>query len=132
MCGAWGVGVLRCAPVTVTPRELHATLTARHRAQRELAQERRDRAVSLARSRCAELVARGTIAAAWLIGSAAWGGFGARSDLDVVVRGLAPHDLADVLDALVLATGLPVDVLRLEELASPFVERILTDGERLA
>ena len=77
-------------------------------------------------------MACGTIAEAWLVGSAAWGGFGVRSDLDVVVRGLASEAVDEVADGLVVATGLPVDVLRIEELSERFAQRVVTEGERLA
>jgi predicted nucleotidyltransferase len=118
--------------MTVTARALRETLTARKRVERQRDEERREHAVSVLRMRCAELVARGTVAEAWLVGSAAWGGFGVRSDVDVVVRGLEPTACIDVADGLCAAAGVEVDLLRLEDLPERFRARVLAEGERLA
>jgi predicted nucleotidyltransferase len=67
-------------------------------------------------------------ARAWLIGSLAWGGFGHRSDVDVVVSGLRPMDEAALETALAGAAGVPVDLLRLETLAPGFRERVMREG----
>lgn len=67
-------------------------------------------------------------ARAWLFGSVAWGGFGTRSDVDVAVEGVSTADAARLELELVAALGLPVDLLRLEELPAPFRQRIQTEG----
>ena len=65
---------------------------------------------------------------AWLIGSLAWGGFGEHSDIDVVVRGLAPPAATRLELALLRAVAWAVEVLRFEELPVSFGERILREG----
>ncbi len=67
-------------------------------------------------------------AKAWLIGSLAWGGFGERSDVDVVVRGLTPQAATRLDLALLRALEWTVEVLRFEELPDSFRERILREG----
>ncbi len=68
---------------------------------------------------------------AWLIGSLAWGGFGERSDIDVVLRGAPPGHASRLELALTRFVGVPVEVLRLEDLPGSFRERIERDGIRL-
>lgn len=67
-------------------------------------------------------------AEAWLIGSLAWGGFGEHSDIDVVVRGLAPPEATRLELGLLRALGWTVEVLRFEELPTSFGERVLREG----
>lgn len=95
------------------------------------AEERRAKAVDAARAVCRELVGDGAIVEAWLIGSAAWGAFGERSDLDVVVRGLRSEDAVALADRLAERAGIEVDLLRWEELDESFRTRILAAGEKL-
>lgn len=67
-------------------------------------------------------------ARAWLIGSLAWGGFGERSDIDLVLAGVCPASAAAIERSLTLALKVTVEVLRLEELPGAFQRRILSDG----
>lgn len=65
---------------------------------------------------------------AWLIGSLAWGGFGERSDVDVVVRGLSSDSVSELERSLSEATGVEVDLLDLSSLTEPFRARVLAEG----
>lgn len=112
--------------MTVTVEQAVATLRAR---------------AALARGVCAALAAAtrerlvAAVAAhlppyakAWLIGSLAWGGFGAHSDIDVVVRGVAPADATRLELALTRAVSWPVELLRFEELPASFGARVEREG----
>ena len=117
--------------VTARPSDLAATLVAR----RLLARDRdRDRATAL-RERLHDVTGRlhreGRLDAAWLIGSLAWGGFGERSDVDVVARGVDPARVGAVWADLVDTLDVPVDLLRFEDLPEAFRQRVLTEGKRL-
>jgi predicted nucleotidyltransferase len=65
---------------------------------------------------------------AWLIGSLAWGGFGPRSDVDLVVEGLAAAHRVLLADRLGESTGRSVDLLPFEELPPAFQARVLAEG----
>lgn len=93
---------------------------------------RREFAIAQLRAACGELVRAGVATDAWLIGSAAWGGFGERSDVDVVVRALDPSRVTETADRLAAVAGVAVDLLRFEELAPSFRDRVERDGARLA
>lgn len=67
----------------------------------------------------------------WLIGSLAWGGFGVRSDIDVVVRGLPSERVGPLETAWTLALRVPVELLRFESLGTSFQERVEREGVRL-
>lgn len=54
----------------------------------------------------------------WLIGSLAWGGFGVRSDIDVVVGGLPPERVGPLETAWTLALRVPVELLRYDSLGA--------------
>jgi predicted nucleotidyltransferase len=117
--------------MTVGAKEAAETLALRaHRAREEealRAAEIRAGAVEVLRDRLA-VRPGGRAARAWLIGSLAWGGFGVRSDVDVVVEGLTPREAMELELALVRRLGLPVDLLRFEELPEPFRARIQREG----
>lgn len=67
-------------------------------------------------------------ARAWLIGSLAWGGFGERSDVDIVVA-LLPEETQLALErAVVAAAGREVDVLELGALSADFRARVVAEG----
>jgi predicted nucleotidyltransferase len=68
----------------------------------------------------------------WLIGSLAWGGFGERSDVDLVVSHIDRQRADDLERAVAKATGVFVDLLFLDELPAAFRERVEREGERLA
>jgi len=62
-------------------------------------------------------------AKAWLIGSLAWGGFGERSDVDVVVRGLTPQAATRLDLALLRETCLAVFLAAPHRCLSPTASR---------
>lgn len=118
--------------MAVSPAELRRTLIDRARETRRADEARRARAVEAIRGACEELARTGALDAAWLIGSAAWGGFGERSDVDLVVRGLLPARLTETADRLSASAGVAVDLLRWEELDECFRTRIEREGVRLS
>jgi predicted nucleotidyltransferase len=118
--------------MSASPAQLRKVLADRCRRARTADEARRSGAVERARTACGALAREHVLASAWVVGSAAWGGFGERSDLDVVVEGLAPEAAAAAADTLAGVAGLPVDLLRLEELPETFRERVRRDGVRLA
>ena len=70
-------------------------------------------------------------ARAWLIGSLAWGGFGERSDVDLVLAGATECEATLLEDAVSRASGVEVDVLQLDELPAPFRRRVELEGAPL-
>jgi predicted nucleotidyltransferase len=117
--------------VTVQPEELASALVARIG---EANARQRDRGLSIVRplrETIGALRAEGALDSAWLIGSLAWGGFGPRSDVDVVVRGADAGRIAELWGRLTDVLGIPVDVLRLEQLTDGFRRRVLDLGVRL-
>ena len=111
------------------PEELAAALVRRERRRRERAQGRAER---LRRAVIDQLVAElraGRFERAWLIGSLAWGDVHERSDVDVVVEGLAADEAGSLWNELSEASGVPVDLLRLEDLGESFRRRVETEGE---
>jgi predicted nucleotidyltransferase len=67
-------------------------------------------------------------ASAWLIGSLAWGGFGERSDVDLVFRGVAPAEALALEAALAVTAEAPIDLLVFEALPPSFQARVLAEG----
>jgi predicted nucleotidyltransferase len=112
--------------VGITPQETAATL------RRRSAETRRQAEVRAAEARARALAAiRATLppgARAWLIGSLAWGGFGVRSDIDVVLSGVTGPQATAVETAVCRAVGAEVDLLTLEHLPPSFRERIEHEG----
>lgn len=70
-------------------------------------------------------------ARAWLIGSLAWGGFGAESDVDLVLSGLDSSAMLALEKQVARAAVAPVDLLTLEDLPTSFRERIIDSGIKL-
>jgi predicted nucleotidyltransferase len=68
----------------------------------------------------------------WLIGSLAWGGFGERSDVDLVVSPSDSRGLERLERAVAEATGASVDLLLLDDLPQSFRTRVERDGLRIA
>jgi predicted nucleotidyltransferase len=68
---------------------------------------------------------------AWLIGSLAWGGFGERSDVDMVLEHLSPDRTAELEWALAELGGGEPDLLSLDELSPAFRERVLQTGIKI-
>ena len=117
--------------MTALPSDLAATLVARRRVARE---RERDRASDLRerlRLAAGRLRREGRVDGGWLIGSLAWGGFGARSDVDVVLRGTDEARVGAVWAELVDALGVSVDLLRYEDLPEDFRRRVIGEGVRL-
>lgn len=116
----------------MTPADLRQTLLARAQQKRARAEARRHVAVEAAERAASDLVGTGRIAAAWLIGSTVWGGFGERSDVDVVVRGLDVSQRVAAEDLFGAACQGSVDLLRFEELDAAFQARVVREGRRIA
>ncbi len=76
----------------------------------------------------AALLTQGAARRAWLIGSLAWGQFGVRSDVDVVLEGLAIDCIGAVADRIAGRVQCEVDVLRIEDLPESFRRRVLSEG----
>jgi predicted nucleotidyltransferase len=117
--------------VAVTPQELARTLVRRHARDRQAEAIRAEDLRARIRGIVAELLACGAIRRAWLVGSLAWGGFGRRSDVDLVVEGLALEEAPALWDRLTAELAARVDLLRLESLPPRFAERVVKDGEPL-
>lgn len=112
----------------VRPAELAATLVDRARQERERERERARSLAQRLRAALRTLRGEGVFARAWLIGSLAWGGFGRRSDADIVVLGADPSRIVRLAALLSDVAGIWVDVLRMEELPRSFRRRVLEDG----
>jgi len=65
---------------------------------------------------------------AWLIGSLAWGGFGVRSDVDLVLNGVPAEVAVELERAVARAAKAPVDLLILETLPAAFRARVEREG----
>jgi predicted nucleotidyltransferase len=115
----------------VLPEELAAAMVRRVRAEHERQAERGQRLIVQLRREILDLRATGSLDAAWLIGSLAWGGFGNGSDVDVVVRGSDPARIGALWGHLSDALDIDVDVLRLEDMPDAFRDRVLASGRRL-
>lgn len=112
--------------MSVTPAETAATLQRRSAEARRQAEVRAE----TARERVLAIV-RGLLAPkmrAWLIGSLAWGGFGTRSDVDLVLSCVDPERAGAIEDALLRTLRVKVDLLVFEELPASFRERIEREG----
>jgi len=113
------------------PRDLVATLVARRRATALEQGERGTRLHDRARRIAQRLRQERRLDGAWLVGSLAWGGFGERSDVDLVVRGADETQLGALWILVGDALDAEVDLLRLEDLPEAFAARVLSEGERL-
>jgi predicted nucleotidyltransferase len=113
------------------PFDLAATLVARRRLARERDRDRANDLRECLRTAAVRLRRDDHLDGAWLVGSLAWGGFGERSDVDVVVRGMDETRVAAVWGVLVDTLDASVDLLRLEDLPEDFRRRVLTEGVRL-
>jgi hypothetical protein len=65
---------------------------------------------------------------AWLVGSLAWGGFGERSDVDLVFDDVADEVQTAIELAITRATKLTVDLLSLRTLSPEFQARVEREG----
>ena len=64
----------------------------------------------------------------WLFGSLAWGEPHERSDVDLLVEGLAAADWSRAMGLVEELVPAPVDLVRLEEAAAALAERVLAEG----
>jgi len=118
-----------CLFVSVSPKELAQTLL-RRAAKRRVEDERaREECLRAVRGVVAPLRASLGFDRVWIIGSLAWGGFGVRSDVDVVIEGGGPEALLAAAEAIGAATGRGVDVLSLDQLPPAFRSRVLSEGQ---
>ena len=117
--------------MAVVPSDLTSTLIARRRAARAAHERRGAELVARARVAATAYRAAGTLDGAWLVGSLAWGGFGTRSDVDIVVRGAPASGFGALAATLSDALGAEVDLMRIEELPDAFRRRVLERGMRL-
>jgi len=115
--------------MAVTPAETLATLR-----EKVLADRARDsgRAESVRRL-VLEIVPRRLPPGgrAWLIGTLAWGGFGTRSDIDLVFDGTPDATMTAIELELLHAAHVEVDTLRLADLPAAFSTRVLGEGVAL-
>lgn len=65
---------------------------------------------------------------AWLIGSLAWGGFGERSDVDLVLRHVDAAHARVIERSVAAAADAEVELLQLEDLPVNFRARVLAEG----
>lgn len=118
------------------PEDLAATLVRRAHRRRKDDERRLARARAGVEAVLQTCLEAGSLRRAWLIGSGAWGGAHARSDLDIVVEGLPGPEggrgvgltAGALWDRLSQAAGLDVDLLRFEELDRGFQRRVLAEG----
>jgi predicted nucleotidyltransferase len=112
--------------VDLLPSEVAKTLAARagQAEERRIAREAevRARVVTLVRSMLPESC-RG-----WLIGSLAWGGFGPRSDVDLVLEGVAGEAALRIECSVAEAADSEVDLIDFELLPASLRERVLREG----
>jgi len=114
--------------MVVQPEDLARRLIRRHgdEQQHQLWRAAQLRAAALREAR--RIIDEGLAARGWLVGSVAWGGFGPRSDVDLVLEGLEPRELATIWDRLCASLQTTVDLLRLEELPEAFCLRVQREG----
>jgi predicted nucleotidyltransferase len=115
----------------VDPSELAHELVRRRKAELDENTRRADEVRVIVRAEVAALIREGLARRAWLIGSLAWGRFGVRSDVDVVLEGLAVARIGAVAERLAGHVHADVDILRIEEIPATFRQRVLAEGIEL-
>lgn len=89
----------------------------------------RERAAKLRQQVVADLCgALGSGERAWIIGSVASGYFGPHSDIDVVTENCSVKVAFALWNHLCQRFGLPVDLMRIEELPENFARRVRSEG----
>jgi len=109
-----------------SPHDTVVTLQQRSARAREAALKRADEV----REQVVALV-RGHLPAeahAWLVGSLAWGDFGERSDVDLVLDGVSGPLATAIEIAVTKATGVEVDLLPFRGLSPSFQRRVQQEG----
>ena len=117
--------------MSVEPADLARELVRRRKAERQAFEERARKVRLLVNAEVAALLKDGWARRAWLIGSLAWGRFGVRSDVDVVLEGLAADRIGAAASFLANRVGADVDILRFEDLPETFRRRVVTEGVEL-
>lgn len=112
--------------MAVTPSEAAATLRRREAEENARAEAHAETTLARLRGAMAGFLAPGE--RAWLIGSLAWGGFGVRSDVDLVCDGISSERLLALEHLVTTTTGAAVDLLDLEALTPSFRDRVLGEG----
>jgi predicted nucleotidyltransferase len=114
--------------MTVAPGDLASTLLRRAAVQREADDRARTEALHAVEQTIPALQSELHFGRVWLIGSLAWGGFGVRSDIDLVIEGASEHVLLAIAEAIGRTTGRLVDGMALETLPKSFAARVLAEG----
>ena len=112
--------------MATSPHDTVVTLLQRSARTREAALKR----AGEVRAQVVALV-RGQLPAgarAWLVGSLAWGGFGERSDVDLVLDGVSGPLATAIEIATTKVTGLEVDLLPFRGLSPSFQRRVQEEG----
>jgi predicted nucleotidyltransferase len=112
--------------VSVSVEESAARILQRAQSAREERERNAARVRELVIGRVRAQLPTGT--RAWLIGSLAWGGFGDRSDVDLVLSGVATDVATRIESAIAAAAGVEVDVLYFDELPPDFQRRVEHEG----
>lgn len=118
--------------MSVLPADLARTLVRRASVRRDADESDRERCRRELALALPILRRELGFARAWLIGSLAWGGFGLRSDIDLVIEGAGTGALSTIAERIGEATRRTVDVLALETLPPSFRKRVLSDGIHVA
>lgn len=115
--------------MSVTPGDLANTLLRRATAQREADARAGVEALDAVMRTLHALRSQLHFGSVWIIGSLAWGGFGVRSDIDLVVEGATEHVLHAIMEQVGRASGRLVDGLALETLPGSFGARVRAEGQ---
>ena len=119
--------------MSVLPKELAATLLLRTR-QRQATEERERLGIlNVLKTTLPAMAKEIDCGRVWVIGSVAWGDFGVRSDVDLVLensQGMANR--AEVGHRISKLVSREVDVLALDQLTESFRHRVLNEGIRVA
>jgi predicted nucleotidyltransferase len=114
--------------MAAAPQDLASTLLRRAAARRDASEREREACLAEVMRAIPVLRRELGLGRVWLIGTLAWGGFGVRSDVDVVVEH-ADTDAANALgERLGDLTGRAVDVLVLGALPQTFQARVVAEG----
>ena len=119
----------------MTLSQAHLEHWRRRLALEAQASEKRRREALAAADRCADDLRRRwpSVAEVWLFGSVLGSGFTSCSDLDLAVKGLPRLELLAAMAAMErISPDIPVDLVRIEDLAPHWQQRIRERGKRLA
>lgn len=108
------------------------TLVARESRRRAYASRRAAELQTRAQVAASRLVDEKIASAVWLFGSLVWGEAHAGSDVDLLAEGLALENWSRAVAIVEQNVSAPVDLLRVEEALPGLVERVHSQGRRLA